>query len=136
MTPASEQAAEAPEPGSLCLSPPAADQFAYHVRMTAVFAVAGQTEESASEAVLAWAILMSGWPEAEAGAARTGAELIDQRVADLSDRARSAALNRARGLALDIEAHFVTVGRQGEAELYAEVADRLADAVDALVPPR
>jgi hypothetical protein len=104
--------------------------------MTAVFAVAGETEESASEAVLAWAILTSQWPEADSSAAETGAELIDERVASLSDRARTAATTRARGLALDIEAHFVTVGRQQEATLYAEVADRLGDAVEGLVPKR
>jgi len=134
MTEPSDHAPDPIEAGALCLRPPAADQFAYHVRMTAVFAVAGQTEESASEAVLAWAILRSQWPEADASAAETGAELVDQRVASLSDRSRNAALNRARGLALDIEAHFVMVGRQGEASLYADVADQLGDAVDALVP--
>jgi len=134
MTPPSEQSSGGPVSGALCLSQPAADQFAYHVRMSAVFAVAGQTEESASEAVLAWAILMSQWPGAEASAAEIGAELIDQRVASLSDRARNSALNRARGLALDIEAHFVTVGRQEEASMYADVADQLENAVDALVP--
>jgi len=134
MTPPSEQASGVHDPVELCLSPPVADQFAYHVRMTAVFAVAGQTEQSASEAVLAWAILMSQWPGAETSAAETGAELIDQRVASLSDRARLTALNRARGLALDIEAHFVMVGRQEEASMYAEVADQLSGAVDALVP--
>ena len=69
MTPPSEQASGVHDPVELCLSPPVADQFAYHVRMTAVFAVAGQTEQSASEAVLAWAILMSQWPGAETSAA-------------------------------------------------------------------
>ena len=55
-------------------------------------------------------------------------------MASLSDQARVAATTRARGLALDIEAHFVMVGRQQEASMYAEVADQLESAVDALVP--
>lgn len=134
MTPSSEPASGEPPADALCLRQPAADQFAYHVRMAAVFAVAGQTDESASEAVLAWAMLTSQWSGAEASVAEIGAELIDQRVASLSDRARTGATNRARGLALDIEAHFVMVGRQDEATMYAEVADQLERAVDALVP--
>ncbi len=136
MTTPNEETSLPAEPGALCLSPVTASQFGYHVRMSAVFAVAGETAESASEAVLAWAILVSQWPDAQASTAQTGAELIDQRVARLSDRARTAAVTRARGLALDIEAHFVTVGRQDEASLYADVADQLTDAVEALVPHR
>ncbi len=46
----------------------AAGQFAYHVRMTAVFALAGESAESASEAVLAWTMLMHRWPQAEVAA--------------------------------------------------------------------
>lgn len=136
MTPPSEPVSGDPPSGALCLRQPTADQFAYHVRMSAVFAVAGQTEESASEAVLAWAMLTSQCPSAESGAAEIGAELIDQRVASLSDRARSTALNRARGLALDIEAHFVMVGRREEASMYADVADHLDRAVEALLPTK
>ena len=34
-------------------------QFSYHVRMAAMCAIAGKSEESASEAVLAWAMLSS-----------------------------------------------------------------------------
>jgi hypothetical protein len=136
MTAPSQPPPEPPSPEEFRLSQPAADQFAYHVRMSAVFAVAGQTEESASEAVLAWAILSSQWSAAEARATEVGAELIDQSVASVSDRARTAATSRARGLALDVEAHFVTVGRQEEASMYAAVADQLEHAVDALLPER
>jgi hypothetical protein len=112
----------------------AASQFSYHVRMTAVFALAGESTESASEAVLAWTMLMHQWPEAEDAAGRAAAELIDQRVASLSEASRTAALSRAQGLALDIEAHYVSVGCTGEATLYAEVAEKLEEAIAALVP--
>ena len=81
-------------------------------------------------------MLRSLWPESEARAAEIGAELIDQSVASISDRARAAATSRARGLTLDVEAHFVTVGRQDEASIYAAVADQLDDTVGSLVPER
>lgn len=136
MTPPTDQPSDSAEPGSLRLSPLVAAQFAYHVRMTAVFALAGEAVESASEAVLAWALLATNWPDAITSATETGAELIDQRVVALSDETRTAAAARARGLALDIQAHFVTVGRQDEATLYAEVAERLGGAVDELIPQR
>jgi|GEM_PF-7123241 len=115
------------------LSRLAASQFSYHLRMTAAFAVAGESEESAAEAVLAWTMLSQQWPDAESEATRAGAELVDARVASLSDEARSAAVVRAHGLALDIEAHYVSVGCDAEAALYAEVADRVAAAVAELV---
>lgn len=115
-------------PGKLARS-----QFSYHVRMTAAFAVAGQSEESAAEAVLSWAMLAQQWPDAADAAAQVAAELVDVRVASLSEAARDAALIRARGLALDIEAHYVSVGCADEATLYAQVADAVADAVADLV---
>jgi hypothetical protein len=111
----------------------AASQFSYHARMTAVFAVAGQSQESAAEAVLAWTMLMRQWPDVADAATRVGAELIDGRVASLSEESRTAVLARANGLALDIEAHYVSVGCTEEATLYAEVAEAVAAAVDELV---
>lgn len=105
----------------------AASQFSYHVRMTAVFAVAGESEESAAEAVLAWTMLAQQWPDASDAATRVGAELVDARVASLSDASRTAVVARAHGLALDIEAHYASVGCEGEAALYAQVADAVAD---------
>jgi hypothetical protein len=110
-----------------------ASQFSYHLRMTAAFAVAGESEESAAEAVLAWTMLSQQWPDAATAATRAGAELVDARVASLSDEARGAAIARAHGLALDIEAHYVSVGCTAEATLYAELADAVAAAVAELV---
>ena len=80
MTPPSEPVSGEPPSGALCLRQPIADQFAYHVRMAAVFAVAGQTEESASEAVLAWAMLTSQCPIAESGDDQAGP--LERRVRD------------------------------------------------------
>ena len=111
----------------------AASQFSYHVRMTAVFAVAGESQESAAEAVLAWTMLKRQWPDVADAATGIGAELIDARVASLSEESRTAVLTRAHGLALDIESHYASVGCTAEATLYAEVADAVAEAVDELV---
>jgi hypothetical protein len=115
------------QPSGLALTQLAASQFSYHVRMAAVFAVAGQAEESAAEAVLAWTVLSLQWDDATGAATEVGAELVDARVALSSEESRSAVLARAHGLALDIEAHYVSVGCAGEAALYAEVADAVAD---------
>jgi hypothetical protein len=112
---------------------PAAGHFAYHVRMAAVYALADSPLESAAESVLAWALLSNQWSGAESAAVAVANELIDQHSAGVSDAAQAAALARARGLALDIEAHHVSVGCFDEATLYASVADSIGDAIAALV---
>lgn len=114
----------------------AAEQLSYHSRMAAVFAVAGQHLESAAESLLAWTILSSQWSDASATAARTAAELAGDGVARHSDADRSAAAGRARGLALDIEAHYVSVGLHDHAALYAHLAECVDDAASSLVPRR
>ena len=111
----------------------AMDQFCYHVRMAAVFGVAGDVGESASEAVLAWAILDHLWPGAGDAALTASRELIGQDVAGSSEDHRAAAARRAEAQALDLEGHFVTVGMHDEATLYASVADRLEVVVGSLV---
>lgn len=124
-----------PPPGEsteLRVPAPAAGQFSYHVRMAAVFALAGEHVESAAESLLAWTMLLNQWPGAESAAAQVAGELIDQHSAALSESVRNAALARARGLALDIEAHYVSVGCVAEAALYADVADAVAASIDAL----
>ncbi len=100
-------------------------QFSYHVRMAAMSAIAGNSEESASEAVLAWAILSSCC----AGTAAVGAELIDpERVAATEDRRRRVQ-TRAHDLALSLEAHHVSVGQHEHATLYETVADELDESI-------
>ncbi len=111
-----------------------AGQFAYHVRMAAVFAVAGETDESASEAVLAWAILSTCWPGATEAAGVTADELIGQNQVGLSEQHRQAAHAKAHALALELEGHFVTTGQHDLATLYATVADELTVTIGALLP--
>ena len=111
----------------------ATGQFAYHLRMAAVFAVAGELDESASETVLAWTMLAEGWPGADSAALATASELIGQDQVALSVQHRDAARDRARSLALDLEGHFVSVGRHAEAELYASLADNLDAIIATLV---
>ena len=107
-------------------------QFSYHVRMAAMCAIAGKHEESASESVLAWAMLSSCCAGAAAGAAAVGAELIDPERVAASDDQRRRAQTRAHDLALSLEAHFVSVGQHDQATLYATVADDLEAAVATL----
>jgi len=104
-------------------------QFSYHVRMAAMCAIAGKSEESASEAVLAWAMLASCCSGAAAGAAAVGAELIDPERVAASDDQRRRAQSRAHDLALSLEAHYVSVGHHETATLYETVADELDESI-------
>ena len=114
----------APSP-ELQMNPATSAQFSYHVRMAAMCAIAGKHEESASESVLAWALLSSCCAGAAAGAAIVGAELIDPDRVAASDDQRRRAQTRAHDLALSLEAHFVSVGQHETATLYETVADEL-----------
>lgn len=114
-------------------SQPAAAHVSYHLRMAAVFAVAGETEESAAETVLAWTLLATALPAHAGAAANVAAELIDRNVAGVSDAHRERFLRSARARAMDIESHYVTTGQRVEAELYAAVADQMDTAIRTLV---
>lgn len=115
------------------LSAIAAAQVAYHTRMAAVFGIAGESGESSSESVLAWVMLCSCWPDAGAQAQTTASELVGQNVARLSDAHRDRARRRAQSQALDLQAHFVSVGQHEEATLYARVAEDIDAAIASLV---
>lgn len=117
----------------LALGGPAAAQLSYHVRMSAVFAVGGDHEESASESVLAWAILSTAWPGAEAAARDGAAELIGEDQAGLSPESREQARSKALALAMTLEAHYVTTGQHDVASLYERVAEQLAATIESLV---
>lgn len=93
--------------------------------MAAVFAAAGELDESGSEAVLAWAILVTSWPQADDEALAIASELIGQDRVALSEAHRLAARNHAHARALDLEAHFASVGLHEVSELYQTVAERL-----------
>lgn len=120
-------------PPALIMSPVAARQFSYHVRLAASTAVAGNVEESAAEAVLAWSMLCSCCPTAMEGASGVAAELIDPERISASDADRRRAHSRAHDLALSLEAHFVSVGQHEAADLYEKVADELDQAIAALI---
>ena len=113
------------QPADLTFSPTAAAQFSYHLRMAAVFAAAGELDQSGSEAVLAWTILATTSPSAVDLALDTASELIGQDHVGVSESHRIAARNRAHALALQLESHFVSVGMRDAAGLYATVADDL-----------
>lgn len=119
-------------PATIGLPAAAAAQFSYHARMAAVFAVAGDTAESASESVLAWALLATSWDGADAAAQSTADELIGQDQAGLSDADRDAARARAEALALELEAHYVSVGVHDVAALYSAVAEGLGATIASL----
>lgn len=112
----------------------ASAQFSYHVRMAAMCAIAGNTEESASEAVLAWAMLSSCCAGAAASAAAVGSELIDPERVSATDDQRRRGQTRAHDLALSLEAHFVSTGQHAHAELYETVADELEESITNLTP--
>lgn len=114
------------------MAPVPSAQFAYHVRMAAMCAIAGKPDESSAEAVLAWSMLSSCCPSAASSAADVGAELVDPDDFTTSAAQRDAARSRARDLALSLEAHFVSVGQQEHANLYESVADDLDVALEAL----
>lgn len=116
----------------LSLSAVVAGQFSYHVRMSAAFALAGESEPSASEAVLAWTILATCWPGVPHSAAETAAELVGAARSMPSEQQRRAIRNRAHAAALDLQAHYVSVGRHDAADLYASVEQHVDGALDAL----
>ena len=120
-------------PDELALDGPTAAQLCYHTRMSAVFAVAGDHEESASESVLAWALLSTAWPGAAGAARECAAELIGDDQAGLSPESREQARAKALALAMTLEAHYVTVGQHDIAALYERVAEHLADTIESLV---
>lgn len=117
---------------ALTLPAATAAQFGYHVRMAAAFAVAGDTAESASEAVLAWTMLATCWEGAAAAATAAAAELVDKDQASISTTHREAARAQAEALALELQAHYVSVGLHAEAALYETVAEHLEDTIATL----
>lgn len=106
--------------------------IAYHLRMAAVFAVAGEPDESAAEAVLAWTMLVTSWAYGAESAGRVAAELVDREVATTSPEHRLRAMRGARARAMDIESHFVMTGQRAEADLYAQVAEDLERTIETI----
>jgi hypothetical protein len=123
---------DSPSSSELRMDPAASAQFSYHVHRAAVCGLAGESEESASEAVLAWSMLTSLCPGAAAAAAEAGSELIDSEPVTTSQEQRRRAQARARDLALSLEAHFVSVGQRDLVDLYAQIVADLDAALESL----
>ena len=111
----------------ICVPAESASQLAYHMSAAVRLATAGRPIESASETVLAWALLTTyGRPDAELTALDLPALAVAPalRWDDL--------LRRTQALALQLQAHFVSEGQHATATIYETVGDRLRDLVAAL----
>jgi hypothetical protein len=108
---------------NLLLSDTAASHLAYHTRLAAIFATAGDLDECASEALLAWTILT----------VHGGGDVADSLIGDLppfrsfdaGTTSDVAARRRAHALALELLGHFVSEGQTDSAALYEDVASAL-----------
>jgi hypothetical protein len=100
--------------------------------MAARFAAVGKSAECASESVLAWTMLAVVWPAASAEADAVAGELVGQEPIAVSPEHHERARARAAAQAMDLQAHFVMVGRTDEASLYETVAEHLGTSVASL----
>jgi hypothetical protein len=107
----------------LNISQTAVRHLAYHSRMAAAFGAAGNVDECASEALLAWSILASHG-EADVIDALTG-DLPEPETLVATPEAHDAARRRAYALALGLQGHFVSEGQTDSATLYERVASSL-----------
>jgi hypothetical protein len=109
---------------NLVLSDTAASHLAYHTRLATLFATAGDLDECASEALLAWTILTihGGGDEADS----LIGDLPPSRSFETDSTSDAAVRRRAHDLALALQGHFVSEGQTASAALY----ERLASALD------
>lgn len=107
----------------LILSETVARHLAYHARTAAAFAAAGNLEQCASEALLAWTILAN--QDGHAAIDSLTADLPEPRSFSPSSTSEDAARRRAHALALSLEGHFVSEGQTASADLYEQVAAAL-----------
>ncbi len=107
----------------LNISQTAVRHLAYHSRMAAAFATAGNVDECASEALLAWSILASHG-EGDIVDALTG-DLPEPETLGATPQAQDAARRRAHALALGLQGHFASEGQTDSANLYEQVASSL-----------
>jgi hypothetical protein len=117
--------------GDVTLSPLAAAHLAYHLRMAASFAAAGNLMESASEAALGWTILHL---QGDASDVVLEHDLPAFGVARASDDAWHAVQRRAQALALELQAHFVSEEQHDAASMYEAVGSALTVAMPRLRP--
>lgn len=111
----------------ICVPGEVASQLAYHMGAAVRLATAGRPIESASETVLAWALLSAyGHPDAELAA-------LDLPTLAVAPALRwDDLLRRTQALALQLQAHFVSEGQHATATVYETAAGRVCDLVAAL----
>lgn len=107
-----------------------AQQLAYHLRTAAVLSLNGEEEESLSEVLLSWLLLGIMIGDLDAAASRAALTSPLPLSASVTDRHRAA--DRTRALALELQAHFVSLGRSEEAELYHGISEVVEESLDRL----
>lgn len=107
----------------LILSETAARHLAYHSRMAAARAAAGDLDECASEALLAWTILSSQAEQLASDALTV--DLPEPSSFSRSPASEDAARRRAHALALSLEGHFASEGQTDSANLYEQLGAAL-----------
>ena len=110
--------------GIVNLSDIAAAKLAHHVARAATLATRGDVDRCAPEAVLAWAILHTALAEGEAPVNWAESDLTETR-SPLVGNAGEEAGRGARALALQLAAHFASVGRADLSSFYQELAATL-----------
>ncbi|MEL6893301.1 MAG: hypothetical protein AAFP84_17040 [Actinomycetota bacterium] len=108
----------------------AAEQFAYHLRLSVAAAVGSDATSAACEPLLAWAVLAAAVPELDELASRAEAELVTAATAIGTPDRRNTVATAATQRALELEAHYASVGNHDVAELYARVADDIGATLD------
>lgn len=103
----------------------AARHLAYHARMAAAFAAAGDVVESASESLLVWTLLAQHGGEDAAASVRS--DLLDERISAVPATVEALVQRRAHALALELQGHFVSEGLYDVATLYESVAADLSE---------
>lgn len=116
--------------GGLHIPAHAAEQFAFHLRLAIAAGTGDDATSAACEPLLAWGVLAAAVPEIDRLAASAESELISARVATGSAAHRSAVAAAATARAMELEAHYVSVGNHAVAGLYAEVADNVESILD------
>jgi hypothetical protein len=110
-----------------------AAQLAYHLRLAAGFAAAGEAREAASQAALAWTLL-----ELHGGAGCVGVsdDLPGLRATGVSPEHWHRVRERTHAVALEMQAHFVSEGQHALASLYSAAGGAVPATVDGLCERR
>ena len=100
-----------------------AAQVAYHMRVAAGFAAAGDPARAASEVTLAWTVLSThGWVD-------LGPVAHDLPTPSAAGVDWDAVERRTAALALELQSHFVSEGQYEAAAIYETAAANVGDIV-------